>query len=101
MAGLIDQMADKVRTLATDLRPAVLDNGGLVAAVAWAVHQFARRTASRCSLDLPPDPVPLDVERSTDIFRILQEALTNIARTMSTIPIVLRGLMGQGVTHDG
>ena len=104
MAALIDQMVDKVRTLATDLRPAVLDNLGLVAAVEWAVHQFARRTGIRCSLDLPPDPVPLDVERSTDIFRILQEALTNIARHAGAtqVDVHLRATSGEVVfeVHD-
>ena len=80
MAGLIDQMVDKVRTLATELRPAVLDNLGLSAAVEWAVRQFARRTGIECTLDLPPQAVWIDSERSTDVFRILQEALTNVVR---------------------
>src|SRR5256885_11244885 len=79
MAGLIDQMVDKVRTLATELRPAVLDSLGLSAAVEWAVRQFAERTGIECTLDLP-QPVRIDAERSTDVFRILQETLTNLAR---------------------
>jgi len=79
MAGLIDQMVDKVRTLATELRPAVLDSLGLSAAVEWAVRQFAERTGIECILDVP-QPVRIDAERSTDVFRILQEALTNVAR---------------------
>ena len=79
MAGLIDQMVDKVRTLATELRPAVLDSLGLSAAVEWAVQQFAERTGIECILDVP-QPVRIDAERSTDVFRILQEALTNVAR---------------------
>ena len=80
MAGLIDQMVDKVRTLATELRPAVLDSLGLSAAVEWAVRQFAQRTGIECTFDLPPQPVRIDSERSTDVFRILQEALTNVVR---------------------
>jgi PAS domain S-box-containing protein len=87
MAALIDQMVDKVRTLAADLRPAVLDNLGLVAAIEWTARQFARRTDIRCSLDLPPEQIGLDVERSTDLFRILQEALTNIARHASATQV--------------
>jgi PAS domain S-box-containing protein len=89
MAALIDQMVDKVRTLASDLRPAVLDNLGLVAAVEWTVRQFAQRTGIRCSLDLPPEQIGLDVERSTDIFRILQEALTNIVRHAAATEVVV------------
>jgi PAS domain S-box-containing protein len=80
MAKLIDAMVDKVRTLATELRPAVLDSLGLSAAVEWAVRQFARRTRIECALDLPAEPLRLDADRSTDLFRILQEALTNVAR---------------------
>jgi len=80
MAGLIDQMVDKVRTLATELRPAVLDSLGLSAAIDWAGRQFAERTGIECTLDLPPHPVLIDSERSTDVFRILQEALTNVVR---------------------
>jgi PAS domain S-box-containing protein len=89
MAALIDQMVDKVRTLAADLRPAVLDNLGLVAAVEWTVRQFAQRTGIRCSLDLPREQIGLDVERSTDIFRILQEALTNIVRHAAATEVVV------------
>jgi PAS domain S-box-containing protein len=80
MATLIDDMVDRVRTLAQELRPAVLDSLGLSAAVEWAVQQFAHRTGIACTLDLPPEPVALDSGRATDIFRILQEALTNVAR---------------------
>src|SRR5205823_1978644 len=85
----IDQMVDKVRTLATELRPAVLDSLGLSAAVDWAVRQFAERTGIECTLDLPPQPVRIDTERSTDVFRILQEALTNVARHPRVIRVVI------------
>jgi PAS domain S-box-containing protein len=80
MGELIDGMIDRVRTLASELRPAVLDGYGLAAAVDWAVRQFATRTDIRCVVRLPPAPVALDAGRSTDLFRILQEALTNVAR---------------------
>jgi PAS domain S-box-containing protein len=80
MAGLIDGMVDKVRTLATELRPAVLDSLGLAAAVDWAVRQFSRRTGIRCALDLPAEPLVIDADRSIDVFRILQEALANVGR---------------------
>src|SRR5437879_226384 len=90
MAALIDQMVDKVRTLAADLRPAVLDNLGLVAAVEWAARQFDRRTGIPCSLDMPPEQICLDLERSPHIFRILQEALTNIARHAGATQVDIR-----------
>jgi signal transduction histidine kinase len=80
MAVIIDAMIDQIRSLATELRPGVLDNLGLGAAVEWAVQQFARRTGVRCTVDLPSEPIRLDADRSTDVFRIVQEALTNVAR---------------------
>lgn len=104
MAKLIDQMVDKVRTLATELRPAVLDSLGLSAAVEWAVQQFGRRTGIECTLDLPAEPLQLDSDRSTDLFRILQEALTNVARHAhaSRVDVHLRATPGEVVleVHD-
>lgn len=104
MAVLIDAMIDKVRTLAAELRPAVLDNLGLAAAVEWAVQGFARRTGIRCELDLPTEPLEIDADRSIDVFRILQEALANVARhaEASSVDVHLRATMGELVleVHD-
>jgi PAS domain S-box-containing protein len=80
MAKLIEATIGRVRTLATELRPAVLDDLGLPAAIEWETKAFARRSGLRCDLDLPADLTGLDSERATDLFRILQEALTNVAR---------------------
>jgi two-component system sensor histidine kinase UhpB len=80
MAGQIEQAIGRVRTLATELRPAVLDDLGLVPAIEWEIQQFTLRTGVECALDLPAPAPALDSERATDVFRILQEALTNVAR---------------------
>jgi two-component system sensor histidine kinase UhpB len=80
MAGQIEQAIGRVRTLATELRPAVLDDLGLGPAIEWEIQQFAQRTGVGCEVDLPAPPPSLDAERATDVFRILQEALTNVAR---------------------
>jgi len=90
MAVLIDTMIDKVRTLAAELRPAVLDNFGLAAAVDWAVQQFARRTGISCEVDLPAQDVKIDPDRSIDVFRILQEALANVARHAEASRVAVR-----------
>ena len=104
MAALIDVMIDKVRTLAAELRPAVLDSFGLAAAVEWAVQQFARRTGIRYELDLPTQQLTIDGDRSIDVFRILQEALANVARhaEASTVRVRLRATPGELVleVHD-
>jgi PAS domain S-box-containing protein len=104
MEVLIDAMIDKVRNLAAELRPAVLDNLGLAAAVEWVVQRFARRTGIRCELDLPTEPLGIDSDRSIDLFRILQEALANVARhaAASRVDVHLRATAAEVVleVHD-
>jgi two-component system sensor histidine kinase UhpB len=80
MATIIEATIGRVRTLATELRPAVLDDLGLLAAIEWETQQFTRRTGIACVLEVPATLPPLDADRSTDLFRILQEALTNVVR---------------------
>lgn len=80
IAGLLDTAIKDVRRLASELRPVVLDQLGLPAAVEWLTRDFQRRTGIECRVrtHLPEVAVPADV--STGLFRILQEALTNVAR---------------------
>jgi signal transduction histidine kinase len=80
-AQLADTAVDTVRRIIADLRPSVLDQLGIWAALEWYADQFTQRTgiACSCSLDEVED-VRLEGEESTMIFRIVQEALTNVAR---------------------
>jgi PAS domain S-box-containing protein len=80
MERLVDQTIDKVRHLASRLRPAVLDDLGLVPALEWEAGELVRRTGIQCELDLPSGHIQLDDRLATTVFRILQEALTNVAR---------------------
>jgi signal transduction histidine kinase len=80
MAKLIDSTVQTVRKIATGLRPEMLDDMGLIAAVAWQAKEFQKRTGIRCRAKLPPESVKLDVDVSTTMFRIFQEILTNVAR---------------------
>ncbi len=77
--ALIDQAMDVSRRISRRLRPAVLDYG-IVAAIDWQARDFAKRLGIRCELDSSVDYLELDPERSTAVFRIFQEALTNVAR---------------------
>ena len=77
---LLDQTFQSVRRIATGLRPTVLDDLGLVAALEWAAEDFQARTGTRCEIDLPDEDIVLDPERATALFRIFQETLTNVAR---------------------
>jgi signal transduction histidine kinase len=79
MSKLIDSTVATVRKIATGLRPEMLDDMGLIAAVAWQAKDFQKRTGIRCRAKLPPES-KLDLDISTTAFRIFQEILTNVAR---------------------
>jgi len=80
MARLIDVTLNSVRNIATQLRPSVLDDLGLIAAIEWQTEEFQNRSGIKCRRDLDREEIALDKNRSTAIFRIFQEALTNVAR---------------------
>lgn len=80
MASLLDRVIVAVKNLSTELRPGVLDKFGLPAAVEWQCQEFARRTGLACTFQLPEGQPSPSSELSTALFRILQEALTNVAR---------------------
>jgi PAS domain S-box-containing protein len=77
---LVDGMIVTLRRIASELRPTTLDDLGLQAALESHAQEFESRTGIRCSVALPPEPLMLDKDRSTAIFRIFQESLTNVAR---------------------
>ena len=77
---VVDQMISTLRRIASELRPRTLDDLGLAAALEWQAQEFESRTGVRCVLVLPKEEMVLDSERSTAIFRIFQESLTNAAR---------------------
>lgn len=77
---LVDDMIVTLRRIASDLRPRTLDDLGLAAALEWQGQEFEKRTGIHCHLVLPQEPLHLDPERSTAIFRIFQESLTNVTR---------------------
>jgi signal transduction histidine kinase len=68
-----------VRQIASELRPPALDHLGLTEALRWEAGMFEQRTGIRCRLATSAEP-RLDPARATAVFRIAQEALTNIAR---------------------
>jgi PAS domain S-box-containing protein len=76
----IDGAMDTVRRIATDLRPSVLDDLGLVAAVEWQAQEFERSTGITVQLEVQAEHVDLEDICATTAFRILQETLTNVVR---------------------
>jgi PAS domain S-box-containing protein len=77
---LVDGMIVTLRRIASELRPRTLDDLGLTAALEWQAQEFESRTGIPCRVALPQEPLVLDAELSTAIFRIFQESLTNVAR---------------------
>jgi signal transduction histidine kinase len=80
MADLIDATMQSVQQTVSRLRLDVLDELGLTAAIEWQAEEFQRRSGLRCHVSLPAETLQLDRERSTALFRIFQELLTNVAR---------------------
>ena len=87
---LVDETILSVRRIATELRPGILDDLGLVAAVEWAAEEFEARTGTSCRLDLPDGDIVIDPERATAIFRIFQETLTNVTRHAEATRVEVR-----------
>jgi PAS domain S-box-containing protein len=69
-----------VRTICSGLRPGVLDDLGLAAAIEWQASEFTSRNGVHCEVSVPPVDLHLDGDRATATFRIFQECLTNVIR---------------------
>jgi PAS domain S-box-containing protein len=80
MNQILDETIGRVREIASELRPPVLDDVGLPGAIEWAVAEFQKRSGIACFVGIEGDAERLDESCSTALFRILQEALANVAR---------------------
>lgn len=80
LSKMIDSSVESVQKISAKLRPGILDELGLVAAIEWQTEEFEKLTDVKCSLVLPKEELILEKDKSTAIFRIFQESLTNIAR---------------------
>jgi PAS domain S-box-containing protein len=80
MREAIDEAVHVVRKISTDLRPGILDDLGLAAALEWQAKEFQRRSGILCILNIGEEDLEVSREQATAVFRIFQEILTNIAR---------------------
>lgn len=80
MSGLVDETIDSVHKITLELRPSMLDDLGLPAAIEWQAGDFQKRSGIRCQANIRCREGVIDKELATTIFRIFQETLTNIAR---------------------
>ncbi len=90
MEAILDGTAGAIQRIATELRPGVLDELGLQAAIQWQAREFETRTGIACRVDLAAEQPSVDATRATAAFRIFQEALTNVARHAGATLVLVR-----------
>jgi PAS domain S-box-containing protein len=79
--GIIDGTVETVQRIATNLRPGILDEEGIVAAIEWQAKDFEKNTGINCNTFLPESNIKkLKPQKATALFRIFQETMTNVAR---------------------
>ena len=92
MEAVVDATLETVRRVSSELRPGILDALGLSAAVEWLVKDFQARSEIECHLYIEPIEIQAPPNMSVDVFRILQEALTNVLRhsRASSVEVTLK-----------
>ncbi len=80
VAELVESTLQSVKRISTELRPGMLDHIGLTSAIQWQAEEFEKRNGIPCSVVFDPEEINIGQNRSTTVFRIFQETLTNIAR---------------------
>jgi signal transduction histidine kinase len=78
-----------VKSIITKLRPGLLDDLGLTAAIEWQANDFQRRTGIVCEVSMKPEEININPEISTAMFRIFQETLTNSARHSGATRVIV------------
>ncbi|MBI5583263.1 MAG: PAS domain S-box protein [Deltaproteobacteria bacterium] len=90
MSGLVDSTIKTVQRISSALRPGVLDYLGLAAAIEWQAQEFRDQTGIDCTVAVPPDGSVPDQDVATAVFRIFQEALTNVIRHARATRVAVR-----------
>jgi two-component system, NarL family, sensor histidine kinase UhpB len=93
----VDSTVESIRRISEDLRPGMLDDLGLAAAIEHHVSKFAEQTGIACDLSMNREHFTLDDQVATALFRVLQESLTNVARhaRASAVTVRLQELEGE------
>ncbi len=90
MSKLINRNIQTVQRISEELRPGMLDDLGLTEAMEWQAEEFQNRTGIKCELVLDPEGIVVDRDRSTALFRIFREMLTNVARHAAATSVEVR-----------
>ncbi len=100
MNELVNSTIQSVQRISSELRPSVLDDLGLAAAIEWQAREFEKRSGLTCSVQLPIREIEAQPSQATALFRIFQETLTNIARhaNASRVEVQLREMREQNMS---
>ncbi len=89
MLEMLDETVASVRRIASDLRPLMLDDLGLTAAIGWLASESARRMGIKIEVHLDEGQPLLNPRASTALYRMVQEALTNVARHAQATSVLI------------
>jgi len=106
MMASTDELISSVRRISSELRPGILDDVGLAAAIEWQAEEFHRRTGIATKVASALGDVQLERGLATAVFRIFQEALTNVVRHANATEVQVdlrleRGRLKLDITDDG
>lgn len=87
MIHLVDGSVAIIRRIVTELRPTIVDDLGLWAAIEWQVNEFSKRTGIKSILDIESSQYQPDQHQAISLFRVIQESLTNVVRHASATQI--------------
>ena len=104
--ALVDDLVDQVRDLSLDLRPAMLDHLGLLPALLWHFERYTDQTDVRVTFEHTGLDERFAPDAETAIYRIVQEALTNVARHAGVSEVMVRvwstrGMLGVQIEDQG
>jgi PAS domain S-box-containing protein len=95
MNALVDETIHSIRKVSSELRPRILDDLGLNAAIEWYISDFQKNTGITCHFSSNLEDIPFEKHLSITIFRIMQEALTNVARHSKATEVYLVARHGE------
>ncbi len=90
MVNHLDDSINSIRRISTELRPVILDVLGIIEALKWQAEKFQKKTGIDYRLHIEPEKFKCQSDLSTDLFRIFQETLTNIARHAQATSVHVR-----------
>lgn len=90
MNQILDDSVKEVQKLSLQLRPKMLDELGLLETILWETRQFEERTGIKCHVEFIPEYFEVEYDRSSTIYRIISELLTNVYRHAKATKVKIR-----------